>query len=383
VEVYTGRAVEKPLPLEPWEKECRLHAEPNRVTLHPGEKANVTFQLDYTPPAVKLLARWNTFIAPSGKVLSGGAGPSEAAADLPDTGHFSYRDTLALNDAVLSRARAANADSVLLRQYFEGRRADGARVLWSAAVTVELEGLDAVPTNPQVETPAGPSRNEKDGAALVTISAGGFHMGSMDGSADGRPLHPVQISKSFSLYRYEVTNAQYRRFVEETGWREPASWDDPRVNAPDQPQVGVSWQDAAAYAAWAGGRLPTEAEWELAARGREDRLYAWGSADPDEAKCVFSGKRAGRVGMRKDGAAPSGAEDLTGNVAEWCADWFAEGAYAASAVKHPSGPASGEARVVRGGSWKDPASALATFVRASAPPGTRENYLGFRVVIPN
>lgn len=385
VEVYTGRSPQSPLPVEPWDRAVTLRAEPNHIALRAGQKVGVAYQMQYAPAGVKLLARWSRAYAPDGKVLMASTGPTELQADLPDTGRHTFRDTLTLPAQLIQKAREAGAETALLRQYFEGRRADGGRVLWSTAVTIDLEDSgDVAPAATGTGSPPPPpATNEKDGAALVLVRPGGFHMGADEGAADLKPLHPVQISKRFSIYRNEVTNAQYRKFVEETGWREPASWDDPRVNAPEQPVVGVSWSDAAAYAAWAGGRLPTEAEWEYAARGREDRPWAWGVAEPDEKRCVFNAKKPAPCGLRKESAAPGGAEDLSGNVAEWCADFYAEDAYLKSPVKDPKGPAAGARRVVRGGSWKDTAAAVATHLRASAPQDARENYIGFRVVLQN
>jgi len=256
-------------------------------------------------------------------------------------------------------------------------------VLWSTTLTVNFEEFvePAAGTAPATPQPARDRKNAKDGADMVLINAGGFHMGD-DATPGERPLHPVQVSKRFYLYKTEVTNAQYRKFVEDTGHREPAFWEDPRFSKPEQPVVGISWDDAVAYAQWAGGRLPTEAEWEFVARGKENRPYAWGAPDPDANRAVFGATAPAPCGTRAMGAAPSGALDLSGNVAEWCADWFAADYYLQSPVKDPPGPKGGTDRVVRGGAFNDGASALRTWLRRSAKPDARQQMVGFRVAVP-
>jgi formylglycine-generating enzyme required for sulfatase activity len=384
VEGYAGRAARAPSPLEPRDAASKLRALPSQAVVEPGKRPTFEFQFEYAPAATQLLARWERWLTPDGKTLTQGSGPQEALATMPDTGRFVYKAQVTPPFQVTRKARETGSLTTLVRQYFEGRRADGTRVVWSTTLTLNLENFTA-PAAPAAGAAAQPPRerkNEKDGADMVLINSGGFHMGVEDGKPAEKPFHPVQITKRFYLYKTEVTNAQYRKFVEETGYREPAFWEDPRFNKPEQPVVGVAWEDARAYAVWAGGRLPTEAEWEFVARGKEDRPYAWGGPDPDPMRAVFGVAAPAACGVRMPGAAPSGAHDLSGNVAEWCADWFAADYYLKSGVKDPTGPTAGTERVFRGGSFTDPASALRTWVRGAAKPDARQPFVGFRVLLP-
>jgi len=196
--------------------------------------------------------------------------------------------------------------------------------------------------------------NPKDGATMVYVPAGEFLMGSKDGEGqdDERPQHKVFLT-GYWIYRTEVTVAQYKKFCQATGrvmaTDPPWKWQD------DHPVVNVFWDDAAAYAQWANAALPTEAQWEKAARGTDSRVYPWGN-DWDGEKCQNSvgGKNAGKtapVGSMPAGASPYGCLDMAGNVWEWCADWYDAGYYKNAPARNPTGPATGTTRVLRGGSW--------------------------------
>jgi formylglycine-generating enzyme required for sulfatase activity len=220
-------------------------------------------------------------------------------------------------------------------------------------------------------------RGDRDGAELVLVTPGTFTMGG--DAAEAEPRHPVRITRPFRIYRTEVTNAQYRRFMEETGHPAPAFWTDARFNGDQQPVVGVSREDAEAYCKWAEVRLPSEAEWEFAARGSDGRAYPWGSEPPDLTRAVFGLSQAtGRpeaAGKRPSGASATGALDMAGNVWEWCADGYA--GYTAEPQDDPL-QTGGSQGVVRGGSWFNEADALKSTARKPVPPDARYSHVGFR-----
>jgi formylglycine-generating enzyme required for sulfatase activity len=198
-------------------------------------------------------------------------------------------------------------------------------------------------------------------------------MGSPDGvgSTDERPAHQVTLS-GYWIYKYDVTVAQYRAFCAASGhalpsfpsgysWAGKSGWDDAALQ--QHPIVNVSWKDAHAYATWARVSLPTEAQWEYAARGPAENNYPWGgtatAADEtngwDQTKCANYFNSAAKgistwpVGSFPAGASWCGAQDMAGNVWQWCADWY--GNYSTTPVTNPTGPVTGDDRVLRGGSW--------------------------------
>jgi formylglycine-generating enzyme required for sulfatase activity len=230
--------------------------------------------------------------------------------------------------------------------------------------------------------------NPVDGAETVAIPAGEFRMGSEDGDADEKPVHTVTL-RSFRIYKTEVTNAQYASFLAATGHREPLFWEEKRFNQPKQPVVGVDWHDAVSYCRWANARLPTEAEWEYAARGTDGRDYPWPDRGggrrgrPTEKHAVFdlpfSSGKPEEVGSKPEGASPFGVLDMAGNVWEWCADWYSRTYYAESERSNPTGPGQGSQRVLRGGSWGYPSN-LRSAYRFPERPAFRASYVGFRPV---
>jgi len=223
-----------------------------------------------------------------------------------------------------------------------------------------------------------------DSAPMVLIPAGEFQMGSDFGEPDEMPVHTVYLD-AFYMDVYEVTNAVYKRFLDATGHKAPRYWDDPRHNAPDQPAVGVNLHDAMAYCKWAGKRLPTEAEWEKGARGGlVGKIYPWGDEIP-------RGREAdsGAGGNQQSGALPVGSfvpngyglHDMDGNAWEWCTDWYSETYYRESPDRNPTGPGSGEARVMRGGSWfANVYTPLSVSYRYSYDPDNTSDLIGLRCV---
>jgi formylglycine-generating enzyme required for sulfatase activity len=191
----------------------------------------------------------------------------------------------------------------------------------------------------------------KDGAPAALVPAGIFTMGDDEES----PRREVFVS-SFYLDRYEVTTSRYARFLEATGSvRPPDEWEEVDLSRQgDLPVIGVDWHDAQAYCKWAAKRLPTEAEWEKAARGADGRKYPWGNASPILDQANFQNAAPGAytgglapVGAHAPGRSPFGIHDLAGNAAEWVSDWYAEG-FAHGDVRDPKGPDSGTGRDSRG-----------------------------------
>jgi formylglycine-generating enzyme required for sulfatase activity len=226
-----------------------------------------------------------------------------------------------------------------------------------------------------------------DESPMVEIPAGEFWMG-VDGPIgldDERPRHTVWLD-AYAIDRYEVTTRQYAKLLDATGRSVPEQWDTVNVLAHGtRPVVGVTWDDARLYCKWAGKRLPTEAEWEKAARGTDERRYPWGNTDPTPERANFAlGLRFSYnqalfpVGQFEKGKSPYGVYDMAGNVYEWVEDWYFGDYYGQSPERNPAGPASGEFRVMRGGSWSDLGKYLLTYSRFKLPPDSRNAYTGFR-----
>jgi formylglycine-generating enzyme required for sulfatase activity len=216
---------------------------------------------------------------------------------------------------------------------------------------------------------------------MIEIPAGPFVMGSDEGDPDEAPAHEVELP-AFQIDQFEVTNAQFARFVEEMNYQTDAekagigSWRDFAKDKDNHPVVKVGWNDAQAFCAWAGKRLPAEAEWEKAAQGDDRRLYPWGDEwDAKSANVKESGFRGTTaVGSFATGASPYGVMDMAGNVWEWTADWYK--AYPGSVTQDEY---FGERfRVLRGGGWFDEAAQVRTTNRSSSVETAANDDIGFR-----
>lgn len=216
---------------------------------------------------------------------------------------------------------------------------------------------------------------------MVSVPAGEFQMGSPQGAgeSDERPQRTVYLD-AFWIGQTEVTNAQYQRCVAAGICRQSGYAGDGRFKGANQPVVGVSWDDATAYCAWAGLRLPTEAEWEKAARGTDGRIYPWGNQAPacDLANYFDCVGGLASAGSYPAGASPYGVLDMAGNVWEWVADWYDGNYYASAPAANPTGPAAGEFRVLRGGSTYNNDNIVRSAYRDINTPDFRRYGVGFR-----
>jgi formylglycine-generating enzyme required for sulfatase activity len=240
---------------------------------------------------------------------------------------------------------------------------------------------------------------KKDGSIMVYVPAGEFIMGSDEGESDEQPVHIVYLD-AFYIDKTEVRNADFAKFVEATSFQTDLerqgislTWRSVAQGKDNHPVVWISWNDAVAYCEWAGKRLPTEAEWEKAARGTDGRVYPWGNTF-DGSKLSFCDKNCPEewkdtsvddgyeytapVGSYQTGASPHGTLDMTGNVWEWVADWYNSGYYSQSPGRNPTGPDSGEYRVIRGGSWFTNLGLVRCAYRTGAWPRRGYNDIGFR-----
>jgi serine/threonine-protein kinase len=218
---------------------------------------------------------------------------------------------------------------------------------------------------------------------MVVIPGGHFWMGSAHEESkreSEKPRHRV-VLPTYYMDKHPVTNQMYYSFMKDTGHPEPTFWSDPKFNHPQQPVVGVSWDDAMAYAKWANKRLPTEAEWERAAKGTKNLIYPWGNSfSPGMANIDFTMDRTSPVGKFSGGIGDFGCLDMIGNVWEWCFDWYDEKYYSMSLVENPLGPDTGQEKVIKGGAWDTVSFNARNAFRFSAVPNTKSPNIGFRCV---
>lgn len=218
---------------------------------------------------------------------------------------------------------------------------------------------------------------------MVFVSGGRFMMGDNAGDKDEKPVHQVVI-KSFSIAKTETTVAQWADFCAATGRRMPeAPWFGQKE---DHPVVNVSWDDAVAYCFWLSEktgkhyRLPTESEWEFAARGgMKSKGYIYSGADKPDSVAWFSGRSKGTMPVAQKLPNELGLFDMTGNVWEWCSDWYDPGYYAVSPEKDPTGPPQGIFYTLRGGAWDIGARNCRNTYRNPLSPTSRNHNKGFRV----
>jgi formylglycine-generating enzyme required for sulfatase activity len=264
-----------------------------------------------------------------------------------------------LADREINSSRVSHASTILSHT---------AEITFTSVCTISLPGV---------------WKNRSPLTGMILIPGGPFTMGSDNGDPEDTPAHEADLP-AFEIDRFEVTNAEFAAFVETTGYETDAekagkrSWRDSFVEGKDNhPVVRVSWNDAVVYCQWFGKRLPTEAEWEKAARGTDERIHPWGNEwDPSKANVKETGLRGtAAVGSFGAGASPYGVEDMVGNVWEWTADWY---------QAYP-GNTAGDAyygeicRVIRGGGWFDNEPQATTFNRNCADPDrTAIDELGFR-----
>jgi formylglycine-generating enzyme required for sulfatase activity len=275
--------------------------------------------------------------------------------------------------------------------------------VWAVTATAEaLERATAVAATATAEAPERATAqaegkllwtNAVDRAGYLPVPAGEFLMGANDGNSDEKPQHTVYLD-FFWIMQTEVTNVQYGWCVAAGGCTAPGSTASStrseyygRTEYADYPMINVDWMQADAYCRWAGGRLPTEAEWEKAARGTDGRIYPWGNEVPDARRANYATFASSvgdttSAGNYPSGASPYGALDMAGNVWEWTADWYDAYYYARAPApgRNPTGPASGDYRVLRGGGCDRYGSNLRVASRRSYYPTGMDDFVGFRCV---
>jgi formylglycine-generating enzyme required for sulfatase activity len=267
-----------------------------------------------------------------------------------------------LTVAVFLAALPARADDVKMYLHLPGV-SDTAAPDSESDSSINAQALHA-------EQPAGPSHIN-----MAYIEGGCFVMGSPEGEGDPdeHPAHQVCLG-GFYIDRYEVTQAEYEKMTK----RNPSVFG----KCPNCPVEYVSWDEAKEYCEKNGKRLPTEAEWEYAARAGSETRYYWGNA-PDTACAWFAsnaGHRTHPVGQKRPNA--KGLYDMLGNVREWCADKFSDAFYRTSAVNNPLS-STGRFQVLRGGSWMDDAKKIRSGARGSEKPKARDSMIGFRCASDN
>jgi formylglycine-generating enzyme required for sulfatase activity len=282
--------------------------------------------------------------------------------------------------AALQKQAEEQARQAELRRQEEERRLAALRTQQEAALVARVSPPAAKPP-----TVVGPK--PEDLTPMVLIPAGEFIMGSdpREGNADETPQRKVFL-EAFHIDKFETTVDRYARYLAATGVEPPEYWNraDP-VADKDLPVIGVDWDQAQGYCKWAGKRLPSEAEWEKAARGTDGRIHPWGNEGATQQFANYGrggsfryGKSLENVGSYESGKSPYGIYDLVGNVWEWVADWYDKDYYENAPIKNPKGPEKGQYRVIRGGSWSKAPLVVRAAGRNRAAPTSQTTSIGFR-----
>ena len=266
------------------------------------------------------------------------------------------------------------------------------------------------------EPQAGDERVDEFGIEQVYVPAGCFMMGASQEHIQAirseapawvvrelpseMPQHEVCLTSGYWIDKYEVTNAAFQAFVDAGGYTTEAYWSEEGWEwlseqdtaelpvecvepEPDHPRVCITWYEAEAYANWRGGSLPTEAQWEYAARGPESPIYPWGNEWDAELANVLDSEETTPVGSYPDGVSWVGAHDMSGNAMEWVWDWLDENYYDDSPTEDPSGPETGRRKVERGGWWGSNEFVVRTTYRHfEDPPTYQDHHIGVRIVSP-
>ena len=245
----------------------------------------------------------------------------------------------------------------------------------------------------------------KDRLQVVYVLGGQLRMGSETGEVDERPRHVVSVN-GYWIDQLEITNRAFSEFASATGystdaenegwgylwrdgrwkrvdgldWKHPSDPSHTVSRLEDHPVVQVSWNDAQSYCSWAGGRLPTEAEWEMAAVGTTGWQYPWGN-QLDSSRLNADGAGTEPVGSHGAGVSPSGALDMVGNVWEWVSDWYSSDYYSSSQMTNPQGPSAGTHKALRGGGWDPSGGDSRAADRGALPPQSRGDTIGFRCAL--
>jgi formylglycine-generating enzyme required for sulfatase activity len=279
-----------------------------------------------------------------------------------------------------------------------------------------LKPTETLPPSPTPQPKAGDTRTDPKGIEQVWVPAGSFQMGTSEKQAQDlialnppgwivkelnseQPQHEVRLTQGYWIDKYEVTNAAFQAFAADGGYQKKEFWSEEgwkwlqgrkanpacstqgAKDKPNHPCVNVRWYEAEAYAAWRSGRLPSEAEWEYAARGPQSLVYPWGNEFDEKKANVLETLGVKPVGSYPDGASWVGAMDMAGNAMEWVNDWLDPTYYQQKVSENPPGPKSGTIKIEKGGWWgSNPYVARCSYRHFEDPPEYCDSHIGFRIV---